>query len=289
MPCEGRQERKESLMEIEFASLDDSLARFTLSGASAAFANAFRRAMIGEVPTLAIEDIRIYDNTSALFDEMLAHRVGLIPLKTDLSSYSTQDTCSCGGAGCPSCTSTYTLSVEGPRTVMSSDLIPQDPKAAPVSENIPIVKLTKGQKLVIEAKAILITGRAHAKWQPTLVCGYKNHPVVSISDACDACGMCVDECPRGILAVKGKKVQVVNGKLPDCSMCRLCERACLSSGIGDEPAIKISAEKDRYIYMVESDGSLPVKEIMNRALQYMKEQADTLENQLGEISGDEKK
>ena len=52
-------------MEIEFASLDDSLARFTLSGASPAFANAFRRAMIGEVPTLAIEDVRIYDNTSA--------------------------------------------------------------------------------------------------------------------------------------------------------------------------------------------------------------------------------
>ena len=276
-------------MEIEFASLDDSLARFTLSGASTAFANAFRRAMIGEVPTLAIEDVRIYDNTSALFDEMLAHRVGLIPLKTDLSSYSTQENCACGGAGCPGCTSTYTLSVEGPRTVMSSDLIPQDPKAVPVYDNIPIVKLTKGQKLVIEAKAILNTGREHAKWQPTLVCGYKNHPVVSISDACDACGLCVDECPRAILVVKGKKVQVVNGKLSDCSMCRLCERACLSSGIGDEPAIVISAENDRYIYLVESDESLPVKEIMNRALLYMKEQADTLEKQLGEISGDEKK
>ena len=63
----------------------------------------------------------------------------------------------------------------------------------------------------------------------------------------------------------------------------------LSSGIGDEPAIKITAEKDRYIFMVESDGSLPVKEIMNRALQYIREQADELENQLGEISGDEKK
>jgi DNA-directed RNA polymerase subunit D len=276
-------------MEIEFASLDDSLARFTLSGASTGFANAFRRAMIGEVPTLAIEDVRIYDNTSALFDEMLAHRIGLIPLKTDLSSYSTQDNCSCGGAGCPGCTSTYTLSVEGPRTVMSSDLIPQDPKAVPVYDNIPIVKLTKGQKLVIEARAILNTGREHAKWQPTLVCGYKNHPVVSISDACDACGLCVDECPRGILAVNGKKVQVVDGKLSECSMCRLCERACLSSGIGDEPAITISAESDRYIYLVESDGSLPVKEIMNRALLYMKEQADTLEKQLGEISGDEKK
>ena len=91
-------------MEIEFASLDDNLARFTLSGAKPGFANAFRRAMIGEVPTLAIDDVRIYDNTSALFDEMLAHRLGLIPIRTDLSSYSTQESCSCGGAGCPSCT-----------------------------------------------------------------------------------------------------------------------------------------------------------------------------------------
>nr|WP_319377361.1 DNA-directed RNA polymerase subunit D [uncultured Methanoregula sp.] len=276
-------------MEIDFASLDDSLARFTLSGASPAFANAMRRAMIGEVPTLAIEDVRIYDNTSALFDEMLAHRIGLIPLTTDLSTYTTQAACSCGGAGCPACTSTYTLSVEGPRTVMSSDLIPQDPRAAPVYDNIPIVKLTKGQKLVIEAKAVLNTGRTHAKWQPTLVCGYKNHPVVTISDTCDACGMCVDECPRDILEAKGKKVGVKNGKLPDCSMCKLCERACLASGIGDEPAIRITAEKDRYIFVVESDGSLPAREIMNRALLYIKEQADELSKQLGELSGDEKK
>ena len=276
-------------MEIVLASLDDSLARFTLSGASPAFANAFRRAMIGEVPTLAIEDVRIYDNTSALFDEMLAHRLGLIPIRTDLQSYSTKEKCSCGGAGCPACTATYTLSVEGPKTVTSSDLIPQDPKVGPVHGNIPIVKLTKGQKLVIEARATLNTGRMHAKWQPTLVCGYKNHPVVTISDACDACALCVDECPRGILEVKGKKVAVVNGKLPDCSMCRLCERACLASGIGEEPAIAISAEKDRFIFVVESDGSLTTKEIMNRALQYIREQADELERQLGELSGDERK
>ena len=276
-------------MEIEFSSLDDSLARFILTGARPAFANAFRRAMIGEVPTLAIEDVRIYDNTSAFFDEMLAHRLGLIPIKTDLSTYSTQEKCSCGGAGCPGCMVTFTLSVEGPKTVLSSDLIPQDPNATPVYDNIPIVKLTKGQKLVIEAHAILNTGREHAKWQPTLVCGFKNYPVVSISEVCDACAMCVDECPRGILTVRGKKVEVVDGKLADCSMCKLCERACLSSGIGDEPAITISAEADRYIFVVESDGSLPAKEIMDRALHYIRDQSDELERQIGEISGDEKK
>ena len=276
-------------MEIEFSSLDDTLARFTLTGASPAFANGFRRAMIGEVPTLAIEDVRIYDNTSAFFDEMLAHRLGLIPIKTDLSTYSTKEKCSCGGAGCPGCMVTFTLSVEGPKTVLSGDLIPQDPNATPVYDNIPIVKLTKGQKLVIEAHAILNTGREHAKWQPTLVCGFKNHPVIFISEACDACAMCVDECPRGILAVRGKKVEVVEGKLTDCSMCKLCEKACLSSGIGDEPAITISAEADRYIFVVESDGSLPAKEIMDRALHYIRDQSDELERQIGEISGDEKK
>jgi DNA-directed RNA polymerase subunit D len=289
MSPERWQARKESVMEIEFSSIDDSLARFTLAGATPAFANAFRRAMIGEVPTLAIDDVRIYDNTSAFFDEMLAHRLGLIPVKTDLSAYSTQEKCTCGGAGCPACTVTFTLSVEGPKTVLSSDLIPQDPMATPVYDNIPIVKLAKGQKLVIEARATLNTGRVHSKWQPTLVCGFKNHPIISISEACDACGMCVDECPRNILEVKGKKVEVIEGKLPDCSMCKLCERACLASGIGEEPAITVSAEGDRYIYVVESDGSLPVKEIMDRALQYIRDQSDELESQLSEISGDEKK
>jgi DNA-directed RNA polymerase subunit D len=245
--------------------------------------------MIGEVPTLAIEDVRIYDNTSALFDEMLAHRLGLIPIRTDLATYTTQEACTCGGAGCPACTVTYTLSVEGPKMVLSSDLIPQDPEAVPVHPNIPIVKLAKGQKLVIEARAVLNTGKVHAKWQPTLVCGYKNQPVIAISDACDACGMCVDECPRGVLAAKAKKVEVVKGKLSDCSMCRLCERACVASGIGEEPAIRISAEPDRFIFVVEGDGSLPVLEIMKRAFMFIRDQCDELEKQTGEISGDEKK
>jgi len=106
---------------------------------------------------------------------------------------------------------------------------------------------------------------------------------------CDACGMCVEECPRDVLETRGKKVQVVDGKLPDCSMCKLCERACISSGIGEEPAIKITAEPDRFIFVVESDGSMPAKEIMNRALHHIRDQADELEKQLGEITGDEKK
>ncbi|MCU0632123.1 MAG: DNA-directed RNA polymerase subunit D [Methanolinea sp.] len=272
-------------MEIVFSSFDDSAARFRLSGTSQPFANALRRAMIGEVPTLAIEDVRIYDNTSALFDEMLGHRLGLIPIRTDLNCYIPQDHCSCEGAGCDRCSVMFTLSVEGPGMVYSRDLIPQDPRAVPAVDAIPIVKLVKDQKVVLEARAVLNKGRVHAKWQPTTTCGFKNFPVVEISDKCDGCGQCVDECPRGILLVQGGRVAVVDGRIEECSLCRLCERACLNTGIGEESAIRVKSEESRFIFVVEGEGSLPVGEIIHRALEYLKSQSDELCEQIGELSG----
>ncbi|OPX72903.1 MAG: DNA-directed RNA polymerase subunit D [Methanoregulaceae archaeon PtaB.Bin108] len=272
-------------MDIAFSRLDDTTARFTLSGTSQPFTNALRRSMIGEVPTLAIDEVRIYDNTSALFDEMLAHRLGLIPIRTDLDCYVPQDRCSCEGAGCDRCSVMYTLSVEGPGIVYSRDLIPQDPRAAPAVEGIPIVKLAKDQKVVLEARAILNKGRVHAKWQPTTTCGYKNYPVIDVSEKCDACGRCVDECPRGILVIKGGRVAVSEGRIEECSLCRLCERACLNTGIGEESAISIKSEESRYIFVVEGDGSLPVHAILEEALKYLKSQSDELFEKIGELSG----
>jgi DNA-directed RNA polymerase subunit D len=275
-------------MEIAFSRLDERVAKFTLSGASVSFANMLRRAMMSEVPTLAIEDVRIYDNTSVLFDEMLAHRLGLIPLRTDLDHYVPRAECSCEGAGCPMCTATYTLSVEGPGMVYSSDLIPQDPDAAPADEDIPIVELFGDQKIVLEAHAIVNTGKEHAKWQATTACGYKNYPVITISEKCDGCGMCTDECPRGVLELEpGKeRVQVVRGREEFCSLCKLCERACLAGGIGTEPAIHIDADENRFIFVVESDGSIPVREIIERALQYIQNTSDDLVDVMNEITGE---
>jgi len=273
-------------MEIAFSRLDERVAKFTLSGVSTSFANTFRRAMISEVPTLAIEDIRIYDNTSVLFDEMLAHRLGLIPLRTDLKRYKPRSECSCEGVGCPICTATYTLSVEGPRTVYSNDLIPQDPDAAPAEEKIPIIDLARDQKVVLEAYAIVGTGKEHAKWQATTACGYKNYPEIIIDERCDGCGMCVDECPRGVLEAEQGKVRVIEGRQEFCSLCRLCERACLAGGIGAEAAIHIDAAPNRFIFVVEGDGSMPVREIIERALQYIQKSSDDLVDVMNEITGE---
>ncbi len=272
-------------MQISFSRLDDTVARFVLRDATYAFANTLRRTMIGEVPTLAIEDVFIYDNNSALFDEILAHRLGLIPLRTDLDEYVLKEVCSCGGEGCSSCTAIYTLSVEGPKTVYSSDLIPQNPQAAPVVDSIPLVKLEKEQKVVLEARAILGKGTSHAKWQPTLVCGYKAYPIISVDKKCDGCGMCIDECPRGVLEVVKDSARVVEGKLEDCSLCHLCERICKSEGTWDEAAIHITPDETRFIFVVESDGSLPVKDIVERALREIQLKSESLVDVLSDISG----
>ena len=84
-------------MEIDIIELSDRKARFVLSGVSTAFANAIRRSILSEVPVLAIDDVNIYDNTSVLFDEQLALRLGLIPLKADAKKYTFRELCKCEG------------------------------------------------------------------------------------------------------------------------------------------------------------------------------------------------
>jgi DNA-directed RNA polymerase subunit D len=272
-------------MEIIFSSLDAHNARFQLNGCSIAFANSIRRAMIGEVLTLAIDDVRIYDNTSALFDEMLAHRLGLIPILSEEGCTVPREECTCGGEGCPACSVIFTMSVEGPGMVTSKDLISQDARIGPADPDIPIVKLTKDQKVVLEARAVASRGREHAKWQPTTACGYKNYPVITISEKCDACGQCVEECPRDILEIGKGRIVVGEGKLEACSLCRLCERACLNTGIGEESAISIGTDESRFLFVVESDGSLPAGRIIVQALEYLKAQSGDLSAQLEELSG----
>ncbi|MDD1708249.1 MAG: DNA-directed RNA polymerase subunit D [Methanoregulaceae archaeon] len=273
-------------MEIIFSRLDENNARFQLAGCATPFANSIRRAMIGEVPTLAIETVKIYDNTSALFDEMLSHRLGLIPIRSDEGCMVPQSRCSCGGEGCPSCSVVLTMSVEGPAMVYSRDLISQDPRIGPAEPDIPIVKLIKDQKVVLEARAVMSVGREHAKWQPTTACGYKLHPVIKVNDQCDGCGQCVEECPRGILEVRNGRVAVIDGKLEECSLCQLCMRACMNTGIGDEPGIVVTADESRFLFVVEGDGSLPVREIIGQALEYIRTQSSELSAQIEEITGE---
>lgn len=254
-------------MDIDIIELSERKARFVLSGVPASFANALRRCMLAEVPVLAIDEVNIYDNTSFLFDEQLALRLGLIPIKADTSLFNFPEECSCGGEGCPSCQLPMTLNAEGPRVVYSGDLVTEDPGAGPVDTTVPIVELKEKHKVIIEAIARLGIGRSHAKWQVGIACGFKNMPVLTIGE-CDWCGKCAEVCPRDILEVDGNQVKVIS--VIDCSMCRLCEEEC------EMDAIKVSEDPASFVMTFESSGAMNAPDLAIEAAKNIKKRAEQL-------------
>ncbi len=155
-------------MNIKILNKTNNEVVFVLDDSNHVVANTLRRLINSEVCTLAIENVRVMKNSSAIYDEMLAHRLGLVPLKTDLKSYTKVDECKCKGKGCAHCQVTFSLKVKGPCTVYASDLVCKDKKIVPVYPNMPIVKLLKDQELNLEATAVLNNGKDHTKFSPGL-------------------------------------------------------------------------------------------------------------------------
>ncbi|HEX5673011.1 MAG TPA: DNA-directed RNA polymerase subunit D [Nitrososphaeraceae archaeon] len=142
------------------------------------YVNALRRLSISQVPTFAIDDVVILENSSVMHDEAIAHRLGLIPLRTDLERFVLPHICDCKSTlGCSKCRVLLVLDAESQdktKVVTSEDLISEDDVVKPVNSEIPIVALAPGQKLKFEAYARLGTGKSHAKWQPTSVAVVKD-------------------------------------------------------------------------------------------------------------------
>jgi DNA-directed RNA polymerase subunit D len=135
------------------------------------YVNAIRRISINEVPTLAIDDVVILENSSVMHDEAVAHRLGLIPLRTDLHRFVLPANCDCNSTlGCSKCRVLLSMDSEASdktKVVTSGDLISEDELVKPLSTEIPIIVLAPAQKLKFEAYARLGFGKEHAKWQPT--------------------------------------------------------------------------------------------------------------------------
>ena len=265
-------------MKVQILEKDEGSIRFVVDGITAPLANTLRRIILSEVPCMAIDDIMIIENNSVLHDEILALRLGLIPLKTDLDSYNLPEECECKSElGCQLCRAVLILDVEAEtdgRTVYSKDLIPEDPNVAPVSGEIPIVKLAPGQRLRLEAYAKLGRGKEHAKWQPVSACTYRYMPEIKINpEICDACGNCVDVCPRKVLEKSEGKIAITN--LIECVLCKDCVKICPK----DPPAIEVNGNKNSFIFYIESTGALPVERILTEAFKvYEKKYSEFLEH-----------
>ncbi|MCP8307637.1 MAG: DNA-directed RNA polymerase subunit D [archaeon] len=160
------------MVDLQVLEHDETKIRVIIKGIHRGYVNAIRRFAISEVPTMAIDEVVILENSSIMYDELIAHRLGLIPLKTDLTRYVLPEECDCKSAlGCPKCRVLLVLDAEATdktRVVYSGDLKSEDEFVKPISNSIPIVKLAPRQAIKLEAYARLGKGKEHAKWQPTI-------------------------------------------------------------------------------------------------------------------------
>jgi len=239
--------------------------------ADTSFVNAIRRTSMTEVPKLAIEYVNIIKNDSSMFDEILAHRLGLIPLKSDeeaINGILMPSECECEDY-CSKCSTSLTLKKKGPGIVYSKDLTSEDEKIVPVYDTIPIVKLREDEELELEAIAQLGIGMEHAKWKPTTACAYKYYPRITIGEECDQCHECIKACPRDILEEdESGNPKIAN--IEDCTMCKTCMRAC------EKGAIKVGHEEGSFIFKIETDGSMAPEEVLERACDILMEKADKI-------------
>ncbi len=231
-------------MEIKVLDKKDNELKVELSDINEAEANTLRRLMIAETPVLAIDEVEFSGNDSPLYDEILAHRLGLIPLITDAGVYKVKDY---------SCK--ISLDDKGPKTVCSSDLVFSDKNIKVAIDDIPIVSLLEGQNVKFVATAKVGVGKEHIKFSPGAVF-YKHKPILKVNKSAKG----LDRFPEA--AIKNGKLD--EQSLLDNDLYEACEDI-------DHSVLKVDYEKDSFVFTLESFGQLNPEAILKTAIERFNE------------------
>ena len=290
-----------SNLEIEIRSREEMTMEFIVTGISCSLANALRRAMIAEVPTMAIEHVFIKNNTSIIQDEVLAHRLGMIPLRIDPRKFEMKK------KGDPTtekntvilkmdvrCDDSHpkdaTLSVVSDALTWlpgGTELEPEVFKAEwgadqrdmvkepvrAVHDDILVAKLRSKQEISLECHCVKGTGEDHAKWSPVATAWYKLYPeVVLLKEVTREQGAALAGELPGLVEVDGKGRVVVRDAL---EYPKLLEKVRRMSG--EEPwsqVLQLRKRKDRFVFTIESTGAYSPWEIWEEAVARLASKCD---------------
>lgn len=261
-------------MKVKVLNESNEALLLDITGSNFETVNSIRRSCINSVPVMAIEDVSIFTNNSALYDEVLAHRLGLIPLVTDLKSYVKKSECKCAGAGCARCTVQMTLEAKGPATVYSRELVSSDKAVKPVFDDMPIVKLFEGQEIKLNAVAQLGTSEQHAKFAPCFAT-HTFYPKLSIDQAkaSKKSQEIIETCPRQVFKKEDGKVEIDKNKMLDCNLCLACQEKF-------PEIVTVESSDDNILLYVESWGQMPAKNVFNVSLQILSDKLGDFAKQL---------
>ena len=274
-------------MDIKILEMEDTKCRFVLKNASPAKANALRRTMLTDIPKMAIDSVdfhlgpidvdgREFESITPLFDEIIAHRLGMVPVPTrpDGFEFNYKDDCVCGGEGCANCSVMYSLNRNGPCTVLSGDLMPvmggsgvSNESLKPCDLNIPIVELADRQSVMIYAHAVKGTARKHVKWQVANGVGYKYMPRIEIGNVSDPEDV-KSACPKNVFDISKGKLTVRKGGELDCILCNACSEK--------DPEVKVTGDDTEFVFTFETDGSLTAQQVLDEAVKILSESAKDL-------------
>ena len=291
--------------------------KILIEDVEASQANALRRAIIADVPKMAISKVmftlgvnqdnnrgEIYESVNALPDEVIAHRLAMVPIPTQPDEgMAFPDECeNCmdlaeEDKGCPNCQVLYTLNVQGPssdsdepyRIVRAGDLTNVSDPVFDISEemqSIPITYLAQGQFLEFIAFATLGRGRDHAKWsaasavtfQPLYEAELKKPKKASVLFDLD------------LKTSDGRAIDAklfTNKKCSDISTVLDLEKALNQVGHGTgrdgdfDDAIVLNKIDGSFVFSYETDGSLAPEAVFNIAIEELKSRFSNLGEDLG--------
>jgi len=146
--------------------------KILIHGVNVGFVNLLRKTVMSRLYTMAIDLVEIEMNTTALPDETIAHRLGMVPITSQtLDDFEVFDACRCGGIGCERCSVSFTLNVQGKslhKQKVTSDDIRFSGSSCSVISGPPftLFYLHYGERIFLTGKVQKATGKRHVKWCP---------------------------------------------------------------------------------------------------------------------------
>ncbi|XP_031757702.1 DNA-directed RNA polymerases I and III subunit RPAC1 isoform X1 [Xenopus tropicalis] len=288
--------RFENNFRIDIVKMEGDTLEFDMVGIDAAIANAFRRILLAEVPTMAVEKVYVYNNTSIIQDEILAHRLGLIPIRVDPRLFEYRSAAE-EGEGTEIDTLQFELNVKCTRNPRASkdcsdpnelylnhkvytshmkwlpqgnqsDLFPETDPPRPVHGDILIAQLRPGQEISVIMHCVKGIGKDHAKFSPVATASYRLLPEITLlcpieGELADRLQRCFSPGVIGVDEVDGKRVaRVINARTDTCG-----REIFRHDDLKD--LVRMARVRDYYIFSVESTGILPPDILVSEAIKVL--------------------
>lgn len=294
---------------IDVIRLDSNELEFDMVGVDPALANAFRRILLAEVPTMAIEKVFIFNNTSIIQDEVLAHRLGLIPIKADPRMFEYRQEGDETGTG--EDTIEFHLKVKctknpnAAKDATDPDELYKNAKVTtehlkwvsignqeelygakafgPVDKDILIAKLRPGQEIDLKMHCVKGVGKDHTKFSPVATASYRLMPEIVLTEPilgerAERLKQCFSP---GVIEIENKngvpEAVVANPRRDTCS------REVFSHDDLKE-CIKLNRIRDHFIFSVESTGALRPDVLVTEAINVLKSKCKTFQQDLDTLS-----